>query len=125
MQFDGFSRLVLFVAGLLGAAGVAAAAASAHLGDALFGPLSLVALTQAPALLAFGLSGVRGLPFRAGAMAIGLGALLFCGDLAARQFLGPHLFPFAAPAGGTAMIAGWLLVAVGALVARTGQRRTD
>ena len=55
MQPNWFSRLALFLAGVLGAGGVAAAAASAHTGDALLGPLALVALAQAPALLAFGL----------------------------------------------------------------------
>ena len=83
-----------------------------------FGPLALVALTQAPALLAFGLVPVRGICLRAGACAIGLGAALFCADLAVRHFLGPHLFPYAAPIGGTAMIAGWIAVAIGGLLVR-------
>jgi uncharacterized membrane protein YgdD (TMEM256/DUF423 family) len=55
MPHDRFNRLLLFLAGALGAGGVAAAAASAHTGDALLQPLALIALTQAPALLAFGL----------------------------------------------------------------------
>jgi uncharacterized membrane protein YgdD (TMEM256/DUF423 family) len=45
---------------------------------------------------------------------LAVGALLFAGDLAARHFLDTRLFPMAAPAGGMAMIAGWLLVAISA-----------
>lgn len=119
MPIDWFNRLALFLAGALGAAGVAAAAASAHTGDALLEPLALVALTQAPALLAFGLTPLKGLCLRAGACAIGGGAVLFTADLAVRHVLGPHLFPYAAPIGGTAMIAGWIAVAVGGLLVRS------
>jgi uncharacterized membrane protein YgdD (TMEM256/DUF423 family) len=121
MPHDRFNRLMLLLAGLLGAGGVAAAAASAHTGDALLQPLALIALTQAPALLAFGLVPVRGICLRAGALAIGGGAALFCADLAVRHILGPHLFPYAAPIGGTAMIAGWFAVAVGGLLHRAAR----
>jgi hypothetical protein len=41
MPFAWFSRLMIFCAGLLGAGGVAAAAASAHTGGALLQPLAL------------------------------------------------------------------------------------
>jgi uncharacterized membrane protein YgdD (TMEM256/DUF423 family) len=117
MSADWFTRLALFLAGLLGAAGVAAAAAATHQGGVLLGPLSLVAMTQAPALLAVGLSGVTALGLRAGAAAIGLGALLFCADLGAKHF-GAALFPYAAPIGGSAMIAGWAVVGVSGLLLR-------
>jgi len=115
---DWFTRLMLFFAGLLGAGGVAAAAASAHTGAALLQSLALVALTQAPALLAFGLVPVRSAGLRTGALIVAAGALLFAADLAVRHFLGPHLFPYAAPVGGTAMIAGWALVGIAGLLAR-------
>ena len=58
MPSDRFNRLMLFCAGVLGADGVAAAAASAHAGGVLLQPLALIALTQAPALLAFGVATV-------------------------------------------------------------------
>ena len=51
-----FNRLAIAVAGILGAAGVVAAAGATHTGDqAILGPLALIALTQAPAVLALGL----------------------------------------------------------------------
>jgi uncharacterized membrane protein YgdD (TMEM256/DUF423 family) len=46
------------------------------------------------------------------------GALVFTADLAVRHLWGPQLFPYAAPAGGTAMIAGWLLIAIAGLFRR-------
>lgn len=114
-----FNRLMIFCAGLLGAGGVAAAAASTHAGGALLQPLALVALTQAPALLAFGLATATSAGLRAGAIVVAAGALVFTADLALRHLGGPHLFPYAAPAGGTAMIAGWVLVAVAGLLHRS------
>ena len=45
-----------------------------------------------------------------------LGLVLFCGDLVRRAMTGSGLFPMAAPTGGFALMAGWLLVAVAALV---------
>jgi uncharacterized membrane protein YgdD (TMEM256/DUF423 family) len=118
MPTDWFNRLMLFLAGVLGAGGMAAAAASAHAGGAFLDPLALVALTQAPALLAFGLAGPLSAGLRAGAVVVALGAVLFTADLAARHFGGPHLFPYAAPAGGTAMIAGWVAVAICGILLR-------
>ncbi len=111
-----FDRLMLFLAGLLGAGGVAAAAASAHQGGAFLDPLALIALTQAPALLAFGLSQVRVAGLRAGALVVAAGAAIFTADLGVRHFGGASLFPYAAPLGGTAMIAGWLIVALAGLL---------
>jgi len=39
---------------------------------------------------------------------------LFAGDLSLRQYAGHSLFPFAAPTGGTLLIASWLALAVAA-----------
>lgn len=117
-DFDWFSRLAIAVAGILGAVGVAAAAAASHEGgDPFLTPLALIALTQAPAVLALGLY-AGGRTFRLAAAVIGLGALVFCADLAMRHFTGNRLFPMSAPIGGTAMIAGWLIVVLAAVVAR-------
>jgi uncharacterized membrane protein YgdD (TMEM256/DUF423 family) len=119
MTTDWFSRLTICLAGILGAAGVAAAAGASHAGDArVLGALALIALSHAPALLAFGLSSVQGRLLRGGAVIIAVGACLFSADLAARHFLGGALFPMSAPFGGTAIIAGWLVVALGGLVSR-------
>jgi uncharacterized membrane protein YgdD (TMEM256/DUF423 family) len=118
-EIDWFGRLTIFLAGILGAAGVAAAAGASHTEDTrVLGALALIALSHAPALLAFGLASVTGKVLRAGAIVIALGACLFSADLAARHFLGGALFPMSAPFGGTAIIAGWLMVAVGGLTRR-------
>jgi uncharacterized membrane protein YgdD (TMEM256/DUF423 family) len=114
---DRFSRLTIFLAGILGAAGVAAAAGASHTDDPrILGALALIALSHAPALIAFGLSSVKGKALRVGAIVIAAGACFFCADLAARHFLGSALFPMSAPFGGMAIIAGWLIVAVGGLL---------
>jgi uncharacterized membrane protein YgdD (TMEM256/DUF423 family) len=52
-----------------------------------------------------------------------VGASLFSADIALRTMEGARLFPMAAPTGGTAMIVGWLLVAVSGfweLISRKG-----
>ena len=119
MPSETFRRIIVVIAALIGAAGVAAAAGATHAGDqALLGPLALVALTHAPTLLALA---AYQPPFRFQAHAIviiAFGAILFCLDLAVRHFTGAPFFPHAAPIGGTALIAGWLLLALGAAVGR-------
>lgn len=116
---DWFSRLTLGAAGILGAIGIVAAAGASHAGDEhVLGPLSLIALTQAPALLAFALISVPQLLPRIAASLIAVGALLFCADLAARHFTGSALFPMSAPIGGSAMILGWALLVPAAVLLR-------
>lgn len=118
--------LLCLLAGLLGAAGVALAAAATHAeGPALLGPASAMCLAHAPAMLA--LLALRHLSRTtlASALALGLGTTVFAGDLMLKQFHGVSLFPYAAPLGGLTMIAGWLLIALGALAAlarRIGRR---
>lgn len=107
--------LTLFVAGILGAAGVALAAAASHGGDTHFlGSASTMCLAHAPALLVLhaGYDRIRTAPLAA--VLLGLGTLIFAGDLVSRHFLGSSLFPMAAPAGGMGMVAGWAVVALGA-----------
>lgn len=114
-----FSPIMVAVAGLLGAAGIASAAAANHASEGpRFASLALVALTQAPVLLALGLYAGPGMILRVGGLIIAVGALLFCADLLSRHFLGGGLFPMSAPLGGMTMIAGWLVVAVGGLMLR-------
>lgn len=117
-DFDWFSRLIVAVAGILGLAGIIAAAAASHDGDErILGSLALIALTQAPAVLALGLYG-SGMVFRVAAAVIAFGAVVFCADLAMRHFTGGRLFPMSAPLGGAAMIAGWLVVVLAAILTR-------
>ncbi|WMT86029.1 DUF423 domain-containing protein [Pelagibacterium sp. 26DY04] len=112
-----FQRIAIVIAGLLGASGVAAAAASSHAGAALLGPYALIALTHAPAILALALAPLPRL-FDFSLAALLIGAVVFCGDLAARHFLGASPLPLLAPIGGLALIAGWLLVIVAGLFSR-------
>jgi uncharacterized membrane protein YgdD (TMEM256/DUF423 family) len=115
-----FARIAIIVAGILGAAGVIAAAGASHAGDArILGNLALIALTQAPAILALGLYAPATLLVRVATACIGAGALVFCGDLAMRHFTGAVLLPMSAPIGGSAMILGWaLLVPAGVMLRR-------
>jgi uncharacterized membrane protein YgdD (TMEM256/DUF423 family) len=117
------ARLLIGLAGLMGAAGVALAAASAHGGDASrLASASAMLLFHATAILGTVALIERGL-LRGG---IGLiaafgfmsGAALFAGDLTLRQYAGHSLFPYAAPTGGTMMILSWLAVTLAAVVAK-------
>lgn len=109
-------RIVVLLAGLIGAAGVAMAAAATHMGGALLGPASAMCLAHAPAMLALH-AGYRAI--RTATLAgllMGLGVVLFAGDLALKHAYGIGILPMAAPIGGLTMICGWLLVAIGALL---------
>jgi uncharacterized membrane protein YgdD (TMEM256/DUF423 family) len=109
------------LAGLMGAAGIALAAASAHAapGAGLDSAATMLlfhaaALVGGAALLQQGVL-YRPLAFIALAAWI-VGAGLFSGDIAMRAFAGHRLFPFAAPSGGMIMIAAWLALTVAAMV---------
>lgn len=111
---DRIRPLVLLLAGLMGASGVALAAAATHMGGALLGPASAMCLAHAPAMLTL-FAGHRLIRTATGAGALmGLGTLLFAGDLVFKQFYGTGLFPMAAPSGGILMMLGWLLAGAGA-----------
>lgn len=111
--------LVLFVSGLTGLSGVALAAAASHGGDTHFlGNASTMCLAHAPVLLALYIGHSTFRTATLSALALGLGTIIFAGDLVARHYLGDRLFPFAAPMGGTLMMLGWLLTAVGAFFGR-------
>jgi uncharacterized membrane protein YgdD (TMEM256/DUF423 family) len=117
------ARIAILWAGLMGAAGIVLGAAAAHLPDATrLASASMMLLFHAPAILSIPLLSDRGLTQRhlaaLATIALGLGAALFAGDLAARQYLGHGLFPMAAPSGGTLMIAGWLMLGLSGLFAR-------
>lgn len=112
-----YGRIILGLGGVIGGAGVALAAAASHGGDEhLLGAASTICLAHGPALLALGLSGLFSRPLRVAAGLLGLGTLLFAGDLLARHFTGGGLFPGAAPLGGAGMIGGWLAVVVAAFM---------
>ena len=115
------ARLLIALAGLMGAAGVALAAASAHGTDASrLASASAMLLFHATAILACVALLARGLLHGGigliAAFGFVVGAALFAGDLSLRQYAGHSLFPMAAPSGGTMMIASWLAVTLAAAV---------
>lgn len=115
-RLDNLRPLILFVSGLMGAAGVALAAAASHGGDTLFlGSASTMCLAHAPVLLGLYLGRGHFRTATLAALILGLGTIVFAGDLVSRHYLGDRLFPFAAPFGGSMMMLGWLVVAAGAL----------
>jgi uncharacterized membrane protein YgdD (TMEM256/DUF423 family) len=112
-------RILIALAGIMGADGVMLAAASAHGADA-------ARLASASSMLLFHASAVLGAVALAergminakigivAAFGFVLAASLFAGDLTLRQYAGRGLFPMAAPTGGALLIASWLALAVSA-----------
>ena len=112
-------RILIILAGVMGADGVILAAASAHQPDATrLAAASSMLLFHATAVLAIVALAERGLiHLRIGiAAAFGfvIAAALFAGDLTLRQYAGHSLFSMAAPTGGTLLIVSWLALAVAA-----------
>lgn len=125
MTAAGWDRALVALGALAGLAGVALSAAAAHLtGASSAETAARFLLFHAPALI--GLAALAGTRLvhpgvgRAAGFALVLGLGLFCGDLALRALRGVPLFPMAAPSGGIALMVGWALVAVAALLPRRG-----
>jgi uncharacterized membrane protein YgdD (TMEM256/DUF423 family) len=112
-------RILVILAGIMGADGVILAAVAAHQADAArLAPASSMLLFHAAAILAVVALTERGIVAAKGGMIAGFGfviaSALFAGDLSLRHFTGHALFPFAAPAGGTLLIVSWLMLAIAA-----------
>jgi uncharacterized membrane protein YgdD (TMEM256/DUF423 family) len=112
-------RVLIVLAGIMGADGVVLAALSAHQADASrLGAASSMLLFHASAVLAAAALAERGIVHRrlgvAAACGFVLAAALFATDLTLRQYAGHGLFPMAAPSGGTLLILSWLALAVAA-----------
>jgi uncharacterized membrane protein YgdD (TMEM256/DUF423 family) len=113
-------RIATALAGLMGACGVALAAAAAHMPDA-------ARLHTASSMLLFHACAVIGTVLlvhqrlvrrRLGltaAYGFVLAGILFGGDLVSLQYAGHGLFTMAAPTGGTLFIVCWLMLAVAAI----------
>lgn len=114
------SRLIILLAGLLGAAGVALAAAAAHaVPDAALqtaAPMLVMHATAALAIAALASRCTRPLAWTIAAVLLLAGAALFTGDIAMRAFTANRIFPMAAPIGGSTMILGWLAIAFAAML---------
>jgi len=113
------ARVLIGLAGIMGADGVILAAASAHQADASrLGAASSMLLFHACAVLGAVVLAERALIHARIGLAAAIGfvmaASLFAGDLTLRQYAGHGLFPLAAPTGGTLLIASWLALAVSA-----------
>ena len=125
MTRGGLFRVLVVLAGAMGAAGVALAAASAHQPDAtrLASASSMLLFHASAVLAAVLLVERRVIHMQFGfvaAFGFVVAAALFAGDLTLRQYAGRSLFPMAAPTGGTLLILGWLMLAVAAVWPRTG-----
>ena len=112
-------RILIILAGIMGADGVVLAAGAAHLPDATrLASASSMLLFHALAVLGVVALAERGTIHIGIAIAAAWGfviaAGLFAGDLTLRQYAGHSLFPMAAPTGGTLLIVSWLLLAVAA-----------
>jgi len=110
-------RILVILAGIMGADGVILAAASAHQPDASrLASASSMLLFHATAVLAVVALAERGVIHARIGIAAALGFViatgLFAGDLTLRQYAGHGLFPMAAPTGGTLLIISWLALAV-------------
>jgi uncharacterized membrane protein YgdD (TMEM256/DUF423 family) len=118
------------LAALIGAGGVALAAAAAHReGGDLARTAAYFLILHAAALLALAACAAAFATRRAlaGAFltvgaALALGTLIFSADLTSRAFEGSRLFPMAAPIGGSLMILAWLALAVVFVVGAAGRR---
>ncbi len=111
-----WSMVLAGLAGLYGAAGVGLAAVGAHAGAgpnvttaAYFLLIHAAAVIGACALVGSG----GGKTVLVAASLWAFGAFLFSGELALHALTGMSPAPLAAPTGGLAMIAGWLLAGVG------------
>jgi uncharacterized membrane protein YgdD (TMEM256/DUF423 family) len=104
---------------LMGAAGVAIAAAATHAGGGEMGRTAAYFLILHAAALLGVTACARSFVERPSAAfalliaaaCLGLGTIVFSADLAVLGFSGARLFPMAAPIGGSAMILGWLALA--------------
>jgi uncharacterized membrane protein YgdD (TMEM256/DUF423 family) len=114
------NRFLAALGALYGLLGVAASAAAAHVtGGGNLGIAANFLLFHAPALLGVALGLHSGfLAPRLGRLSgglIGLGVLLFSGDLALRALGNVVIWHMMAPTGGTLLMLGWLGVGVAAL----------
>jgi uncharacterized membrane protein YgdD (TMEM256/DUF423 family) len=114
--------ILIALAGLMGAGGIALAAAGAHMAPG-------AGLNSAAYMLLFHAAAVvggvaliqQGALWRPLALLVlaawVLGAVLFSGDIAMRAFTAHRLFPMAAPSGGMILIGAWLALTAAAIAA--------
>jgi len=116
-----WGRIVLALAGLMGAAGVGLAAAAAHVTTGTLLPIAanfLLFHAAAGAGIAARTPprGAKGMALLVGASLLIVGTLLFSGDLASRAFADRPLLFGTAPFGGSTAILGWLAIGISAVL---------
>lgn len=120
---------VTAAAGLAGAAGVALAAVAAHRVEspalATAATMLVIHAAAAVAIAAHAANRDRPKPLLLIAALMLAAAALFAGDIALNALTGAHIFPRAAPTGGTGMIAAWLALAVYAVFTAFSARQPD
>lgn len=115
-------QLLTATAALLGLIGVALGAFGAHALQSRFSTeasawwetATFYLLVHAAAALAVGLAGRAGL-MQVGGWAHVLGAVIFAGTLYAMALGAPRWLGAVTPIGGTALLAGWAIIAIAAL----------
>ena len=118
-------RILIVLAGVMGADGIMLAAASAHQPDAtrLASASSMLLFHALAALAAVALAERSVIHVRIGlaaAWGFVIASALFAGALTMRQYAGHGLFPMAAPTGGTLLIVSWIMLAVAAAWPKRG-----
>lgn len=118
-----WERRIACLGALVGLAGVALSAAAAHwVGTGNVDTAARFLLVHAPALIGIACLSATGLAHlwaaRTAGILMGLGLLLFCGDLTVRELYGVAPFRMAAPTGGILLMAGWLALALSAVLPR-------
>ena len=112
---SGAPFLILAWAGVAGAAGVALAAVAAHKVESPALATAAMMLTihaaAAVGIVALAMRTEREKLWQAAAVLMLAAASLFSGDIALHTLSGTHVFPMAAPTGGSLLIASWLIVA--------------
>ncbi|GHA15696.1 hypothetical protein GCM10007989_08100 [Devosia pacifica] len=102
-------KVMMLMAGAMGAGGVAAAAAASHLESSrTIAALATIALAHAPVLLILAERLKRGRLIRLAAWVLAIGAAGFVLDMAIRTFLPDRMPGFAAPVFGAMMMLGWV-----------------
>ena len=110
--------LLAALSALMGASGVALAAASTHTGGGELGRTAAEFLILHAAALMGITAAARASSARRARRLLGvgtglaLGTVVFAGDLTTLAYTGARLFPFAAPTGGSLMILSWVGLAV-------------
>jgi uncharacterized membrane protein YgdD (TMEM256/DUF423 family) len=113
------------VAALMGAAGVALAAAGVHEnGGELAERGALFLLLHAAAAIAIAAHARVATASASALVTVGFvmeaGAVLFSAELAMHVFTGERIFPLAAPIGGTTMLLSWMALAIVFAIASRG-----